>query len=121
MPTVNLNRKEVENLIGKKLSLEELKEKITSLGTDLDEINDEEIIVEVFPNRPDLLSEAGLARALSSFINYKHGLKHYNAAKSNYKVIIEDSVKDIRPYTACAVVKNLKLDDKRIKEIIQLQ
>ena len=56
MPTINLNREEVERLLGKKLTIEELKENISFLGTDLDEINDEEIIVEVFPNRPDLLS-----------------------------------------------------------------
>jgi len=121
MPTVNLNRKEVENLIGKKLSLEELKEKITSLGTDLDEITDEEIIVEIFPNRPDLLSEAGLARSLAQLIEHKLGLKRYKTEKSDYKIIIEDSVKQVRPYTVCAVVKNLNLNEARIKEIIQLQ
>ena len=27
----------------------------------------------------------------------------------------------MRPFTACAVVKNLKLNDERIKQIIQLQ
>ncbi|MEK6906929.1 MAG: phenylalanine--tRNA ligase subunit beta [Nanoarchaeota archaeon] len=121
MPTVNLNRKEVENLIKKRISLDELKENITFLGTDLNEINDNEIIVEIFPNRPDLLSEPGLARALKSFIGYETGLKKYKTLKSNYKVIIEESVKDVRPYTACAVVKNLKLNEDRIKEVIQLQ
>ncbi len=121
MPTVNLNREEFEKLLGKKLTTEELKENISFLGTDLDNINDKEIIVEIFPDRPDLLSEAGLARALASFIKYKPGLKHYKVLKSNYKVIIDNSVKDVRPYTACAVVKNLKLNEIRIKEIIQLQ
>jgi len=57
MPTVNLNRHEVEKLVGKKLELEALKDRISMLGTDLDDITDDEIIVEIFPNRPDMLSE----------------------------------------------------------------
>src|SRR3989344_662518 len=121
MPTVNLNRHEVEKLLGKKLELEALKDRISMLGTDLDDITDDEIIVEIFPNRPDMLSEEGFSRALSSFIGVKTGLKKYSAKPSDYKIIIDKSVKTVRPFTACAVVKNLKFDDKKIKSIVQLQ
>ncbi len=121
MPTVNLNKKEFEKLVGKKLPLEELKDRISMLGTDLEKIEGNEITVEVFPNRPDMLSEQGFARAFSSFIGVKKGLRKYKVKKSSYKVIVEKSVKEVRPFTACAVVKNLKLDDERIKSIIQIQ
>src|SRR3989344_3345600 len=118
MPVVNLNKKVFDKLVGKKLSVEQLKDRISYLGTDLEEINDNEIVVEVFPNRPDMLSEQGFARAFSSFIGIKKGLRNYKVKKSNYKVIVDSSVKSIRPYTACAVVKNLKFDDEKIREII---
>src|SRR3989338_2091692 len=121
MPTVNLNKKEFEELVGKKLPLEELKDRISMLGTDLESIEGNEIIVEVFPNRPDMLSEQGFARAFSSFIGVKKGLRKYKVKKSNYKVLVDRSVKMVRPFTACAVVKNLKLDDEKIKSIIQIQ
>ncbi len=121
MPTVNLNKKEFEKIVGKKLPLEELKDRISMLGTDLERIEENEIIVEVFPNRPDMLSEQGFARAFSSFIGVKKGLREYKVRKSNYKVVVEKSVKEVRPFTACAVVKNLKLDDEKIKSIIQIQ
>ena len=121
MPTVNLQTNEIKKLLSKKISLEELKEKITMLGTSLDKLDENEIIVEVPANRPDLLDESGLSRALNSFIGAKPGLKQYKINKSNYKVIIEESVKNVRPYTACAVIKNLKLNNERIKQIIQLQ
>src|SRR3989338_6638132 len=121
MPTVNLNRKEVENLVGKKLDLAKLKDRVSMLGTDLDDITDDEIIVEIFPNRPDMLSEQGFSRALSSFIGIKPGLRDYKVKKSNDKVIIENSVKEVRPFTACAIVKNLKFDEENIKSIIQIQ
>src|SRR3989344_3623237 len=121
MPTVNLNRKEVENLVGKKLDLAKLKDRVSMLGTDLDDITDDEIIVEIFPNRPDMLSEQGFSRALSSFIGIKPGLRDYKVKKSNDKVIIENSVREVRPFTACAIVKNLKFDEENIKSIIQIQ
>ncbi|HLC63317.1 MAG TPA: phenylalanine--tRNA ligase subunit beta [Candidatus Nanoarchaeia archaeon] len=121
MPTITLDRKEFERLVGKKLPDDTLKNRISMLGTDLEEVNGKEIIVEVFPNRPDMLSEQGFARAFSSFIGNKTGLKNYKVKKSNDKVIVDKSVKDVRPFTACAIVKNLKLDDKRIEQIMQLQ
>lgn len=123
MPTITLNKTVLEKLVGKKLGLEELKERMGMLGTDLEKIEGNEIVVEVFPDRPDMLSEQGFARALSSFIGVKTGLRKYKVSKGgkDYKVIIDASVKKVRPYTACAIVKNLKFDDEKIREIIQIQ
>src|SRR3989338_7641861 len=100
MPTVNLNRKEVERLVGKKIPIEELKDRISMLGTDLEKVENDIITVEIFPNRPDMLSEQGFARALSSFIGEKTGLRKYTVKKSGATVIVDDSV-TMRPYTAC--------------------
>jgi|SRR3989344_5613186 len=116
-----LNKKTVFNLIKGKINEDELEEASNMLGSPVEEINEEEIIIEVTPNRPDLLSEQGYSRALNAFLGYKKGLIKYDAYNSNEKVIIEDSVKDVRPYTVCAIVKNLKLDEEKIKEIISLQ
>ena len=69
MPTININRQVFEKLAGKKLPIEKLKDRISMLGTDLESVDEKEIIVEVFPNRPDMLSVQGFARAFSSFIN----------------------------------------------------
>ncbi len=120
MPTVTLNKTVFEKLVGKKLPLEQLKDRISMLGTDLEKIEGDEIQVEIFPNRPDLLSESGFARAFSSFIGVKTGLREYTVKKSGYKVIVDKSV-TMRPYTACAIVKNLTFTDERIREIMQAQ
>lgn len=121
MPTITLNKKEFEQLVGKELPLEELKDRISMLGTDLEDIKGNEIIVEIFPNRPDLLSEQGFARAFSSFIGVKTGLHKYTPKESNQKVIIDSSVKGIRPYTACAIVKGLQFDEENLRQVIQIQ
>ena len=121
MPTININRKVFEELVGKKLPDDELKDRISMLGTDLESIDKDEINVEVFPNRPDMLSEQGFARAFSSFISQKTGVRKFNVKKKDYKVKVDKEVGKVRPYTACAVVKNLNLDDEKIREVVQIQ
>jgi len=121
MPTITLDKKDVMNLIGKEIPEDKLKDRISMLGTDLEQVTDTEIIVEVFPNRPDLLSEEGFARALSSFIGVKTGLRKYDVKKSSFKVNVEKSVENVRPFIRCAVLKNVDLTDKAIKSLMQLQ
>lgn len=119
MPKINLDY----NIVKKetKLSDEDLKYKIAMLGTDLDKFAKDNISVEVFPNRPDMLGEYGFLRALKTFIGIESGLKKYKVKKSGEKVIIKESVSKVRPYTVCAIVKNLKLNDEKIEQLIQVQ
>ncbi len=121
MPTITLDKKDVFNLVGKQVPDDRLKDRISMLGTDLEKVDDFEITVEVFPNRPDLLSEEGFARALSSFIGVKTGLRKYDVKKSDLNVKIENSVEDVRPVIRCAVLKNVNLTDEAIKSLMQLQ
>ncbi|MBT3985157.1 phenylalanine--tRNA ligase subunit beta [archaeon] len=120
MPTVKLNKKVFEKLVGKKLPIEKLKDRISMMGTDLDSIEGDEISVEIFPNRPDMLSEQGFARAFSSFIGVKTGLKEYKVNKTNDKLIVKNLPKEW-PYAIGCVVRGLKLDDEKVREIIQIQ
>src|SRR3989344_3928604 len=120
MTILTLNRKKLEQEIGK--IDEKMQDKISMFGTPIEQVTDNEVSIEVFPNRPDLLSFQGFARALVCFLE-KPGLKTYKTEKpeKDYKVIIHKSVKEVRPHTACAIVKDLKLDDEKIKEIIDIQ
>jgi len=121
MANIKLPRKEFEKEIGK--LDEKMQEKIALFGTPLESFNDNEIEIEVFPDRPDLLSYHGFKRAFLGFLGRKKGLKEYNLNKpeKDYTVKIDSSVKNIRPYTTCAIVKGLKLNDEKIKELIEIQ
>ncbi len=121
MPTVHFSKDVFEGYVGKSLPIEELKDRISFLGTDLEGIEDDIITVEVFPNRPDMLSVQGFARAFSSFIGHSTGLKEYKATPSHEKVIIEKAVHAVRPYTSCAIVKGMAFNDEKIKEVIDIQ
>jgi len=121
MPVMTISKQEVKNTIGN-LSDKDIDHKLNLAGLGVEKITDTEIDLEITPNRPDLLSQQGLKRYLISYfkkpqqINYKT-----EKPEKNYKVIIEKSVKKVRPFTTCAIVKNLKLDNEKIKELIEIQ
>lgn len=121
MANATFPRKQFEKEIGK--LDEKMQNKIAMFGTPLEKFNDDEIEIEVFPNRPDLLSYHGFKRSFLAFLGKQTGLKEYkiNKPEKNYVVKIDSSVKDIRPYTACAIVRGLKFDDDKIKEMIDIQ
>ena len=77
------------------------------------------IISEITPNRPDWYSMEGLARSLKTY--FGKPAAEYKTKKSKYVVRVDKSVETIRPYTVCAVVKSLKFDDQRIKDMVLLQ
>jgi phenylalanyl-tRNA synthetase beta chain len=120
MTILTLNKQQLEKEIGKITS--ELENKISMFGTPIEEVTENEVSVEVFPNRPDLLSFQGFTRAINCFLK-KSGIKEYKTEKpeKNYKVTIDKSVKQVRPFISCAIIKNLKLNDEKIKEIIDIQ
>lgn len=121
MANIKISRKLFEKEIGK--LDEKMQERIAMFGTPLESFNDEEIELEIFPNRPDMLSYQGFKRSFLAFLGKKTGIKKYKISKpqKDYKVIIDSSVKNVRPYTVCAIVKGLKFDDDKIKEIIDIQ
>ncbi len=121
MANIKIPRKQFEKEIGN--LDEEMQNKIAMFGTTLESFDDKEIELEIFPDRPDMLSYQGFKRSFLGFLGKKTGLRKYkiNKPEKNYKVIIDSSVRDIRPYTACAIIKKLKLDDEKIKELIEIQ
>ena len=121
MAIININKKLFEKEIGK--LDEKMQDRIAMFGTPVEKISDDEIQIEIFPNRPDMLSYQGFKRSFLSFLGKKTGLKKYriNKPEKDYQVFIDSSVKNVRPYTVCAIVKNLRLNNERIKELIEIQ
>ena len=121
MANIVFSRKQFEEDFGK--LDESMQTKIAMLGTTLERFDNEEMEIEVFPNRPDLLSYQGFKRALLAFLGKKTGLQEYkiNNPEEDFKVKIDKSVKTVRPFTACAIVKELDFNNKKIQEIIDIQ
>lgn len=122
MATIDLYFKEIKEELKKEYSLEEFDELLFNYGLEIDSYNKEtdEMKIEVTAERTDLLSKIGLLRVLKVYTGVSK-LTNYNIKKSNYILNIDNSVKDIRPYSVCAVIKNLKLDSDKLKQIISAQ
>lgn len=121
MANVNFNKKIFEKEIGK-LTID-MQEKIALFGTPVEEVHSDTVEIEIFPNRPDLLSYYGFKRSFLSFLGKGTGLKKFkiNPAEKEYSVKIDSSVENVRPFTVCAVIKGLKFDSEKIKDIVEFQ
>ncbi|MCK4636585.1 MAG: phenylalanine--tRNA ligase subunit beta [Methanomicrobia archaeon] len=120
MPTITIDKNDLLELIGKEVDDKILVEKIPMMGTELESFG-EEITVEIFPDRPDMLSVEGFALALQGFLNIKIGLCHFESDDCGYRAFIDKKVKKVRPDAVCAVVKDVELNDAAIKSLMQVQ
>ena len=117
MASTKFPRKEFEKYI--KLT-KDIEEKISMLGTHLESATEEEIELEILPNRPDLFSLQGFMRSFLPFAG-KGRKKEYKIKSSGMKIIVDKSVSNIRPYSMAAIVKNIKFTDEKIKDVMQWQ
>ena len=118
MASIKFPRKGFEKHI--KLN-KEVEEKISLFGTHLESLTENEIELEILPNRPDLFSLQGFLRAFKAFLGKEPGLKKYKVKDSGYKLIVEKSLPKEWPYAVACIVKNIKFDDAKIKEVIDMQ
>ena len=118
MPVIRLQKSEL-----RKLGLDEkvLIENVAMLGADLKDIKDEEILVEFFPDRPDLYTVEGVVRAMKGFVGKEMGLPLYKAEKSGVHIDVSPEMKGIRPYIVGAVVKGLEIDNSMIRSMMDFQ
>ncbi|PNX48331.1 MAG: phenylalanine--tRNA ligase subunit beta [Thermoplasmata archaeon M9B1D] len=121
MPIVTFDYNDFINILGYKISKDELIEKLPMIGADLDGVEDDEISMEFFPDRPDLASVEGIVRASRAFFGFKTGLKKYEIKKSDIIINVDPSVKKVRPYVVTALVKNVTMTDELIASLMQLQ
>ncbi len=121
MPTITCSIKEILELLGKKLSLAELEQSLAMMGVPVEKIDGDEIVLEVFPNRPDFLSVEGIVRGLRSFLGISPGIYVPKVHSSGYKAIIKKETHKVRPIAVCAVVKGVKMTDELVKSLMQVQ
>lgn len=121
MTVVTFDYEDIISLIGKKISKEDLIEKLPMIGVGLERIEENKISIEVFPNRADMFSVEGIARALRAFIEIEKGIKKYDVTPSKIKIIVDESVKKIRPFIVGCVIKNISFNEESISSLMDLQ
>jgi len=121
MAHIEINKNEFEQLIGTGINDEKLQEEASYLGVHWNHVEGAKWDVEVYPNRPDLLSVEGLARAYSRYFGMEKGLEKYKVSKGGLKLEVDELVQEVRPVIGAAVVRDLELDKRTINGLIQLQ
>jgi len=123
MPVINFSYSDLCGLIGREVSKDVLRERLPMIGADMKSVQDDsdELSFEFFPDRPDLYSVEGIARALRAFLGYEPGLRSYAVGESEVEVRVDPSVKDVRPYIWSAIVEGNEIDDALIRSMMDLQ
>ncbi|MFA5381602.1 MAG: phenylalanine--tRNA ligase subunit beta [Candidatus Micrarchaeia archaeon] len=121
MAVITISFEELKKFVNitKKQAIEKLP--LLGVPTEIDKENEDKLILEITPDRPDLLSVEGIGRLLNSYFYKKN--KEYNAEKLNeeYRLSIDENVKEVRPYIAMAVIKGIKIDENVLIDLMQLQ
>ena len=121
MPTFEISKNALMKRLGKPIAAEKLADRIAMMGAVVEKQDGDRWTIEAFPNRPDLLSEEGLARALRGFIGIETGLANYDVKDGGYKATIDPSVQGIREHVVAAVVKGLSIDENVLVSLMQMQ
>ena len=138
MPKIEVNESLFFSLLGRRWGHAELEEKLTGAKAELDEwimegesagvdADQRTIKIELNDtNRPDLWSTAGLARAMriretGVRPDYPFFSREGKPAPSTRRVVVEASVKDVRPFLAGFFVSGKAITDAVLKDIIQTQ
>lgn len=118
MPTISVNQDLIAKLLdvhGLKHDIDEISDQLPLLGTDIDRCDEETLDIEIFPNRPDLLSGETLSRAIRSFIHHQNPGPQLEVSDSSITMTVDADLIDIRPIILGAVVKNVNLEKLNIE------
>ncbi len=96
-------------------------DRVPMIGADIERIEDDHVDVEFFPDRPDLYSPEGVARAMRGFLGIEEGLPAYTVRPSGITFSVDPGLAGIRPYLGSAVIRNVNLDEEAIESLMALQ
>jgi phenylalanyl-tRNA synthetase beta chain len=84
----------------------------------------EVIRMELLAVRPDIYDVGGLARALKGYLKIEKGLPKYKLNPPKISIKIDPRLKQpesFRPFIACAILRNIEMDDELLRIIMKLQ
>ena len=125
MPTIETDFLDLQSLVGRNLPrpVDELNELLAYVKGEVKQFLGDNLSIEIKDsNHPDIWSTEGIARALRGHLGIEKGLKSYSpASPSGVAVNVDKRLENIRPFIACAVVKNVQLNDTIIRGMMHLQ
>jgi phenylalanyl-tRNA synthetase beta chain len=96
-------------------------QRLPMIGSEVERIEAGHADVEFFPNRPDLFSVEGVARAMRGFLGIETGLPTYSVKSSGISFSVDPNLSAIRPFLGSAVIRGVSFDEESIISIMGLQ
>ncbi len=119
MPVITFNKKYLFSLLPKGTTEEKLNGQTYKMGFEPEQAGEKEVSLEITPNRPDLYSAVGFARA---FKNFNHKNKKLKYELGNEEPALEISVgreaANVRPFIASIAVHGIHLDEEILADLI---
>ncbi len=126
MPTIDIKKKDLDGLIGRKLSIDELEKKLMLAKAELKEYNAEtdDLKVELSDsNRPDLWSAEGIARQIRLALSGRAETYPFFTSRSRAKreIRVSRDMKKVRPFIAACTASRVPMNDNVLAQMIQSQ
>lgn len=119
MPIVKLNNAYLTRLTG--ADIDKIRASLPMMGSEVEREDEEQTDVQFFPNRPDLYSAEGTARALRGYLGIETGLPTYEVKPSGLSFSVDPNLANIRPYLGSAIIRNVHMDNAMIESLMGLQ
>jgi phenylalanyl-tRNA synthetase beta chain len=91
----------------------------------LNELGEAQVVrLDMLAVRPDIFDAGGMARYFRGYLGVQSGLIEYQASAPKITVKVDPKLSNedsYRPYIACAVIRNVRLDHELIKLLMNLQ
>jgi phenylalanyl-tRNA synthetase beta chain len=121
MPVISMDRDDLARLVGTPVTEEMLQDTLPMMGAHFEGVEDDTISFEFFPNRPDLYSVEGVARALRGILGVETSLPKFAVEPSDVILHVDPSVREVRPHVAGALVEGVEMTDDVVRSLMELQ
>lgn len=124
MPTITLNHsmmKRIQELNGAVHDGPILTDLLPDIGCPVESNNGDEIEIEVFPDRPDLLSHETMAKAIRAFIGVGSPENKVEVSKGDFCIEVDQSLGGIRPIIMGAIVRSVNTGNSPLERNLFIQ
>ncbi|MEK6960019.1 MAG: phenylalanine--tRNA ligase subunit beta [Nanoarchaeota archaeon] len=124
MPTIDVTLNDLHHLIGKPVTVDELDEWLAFAKGEVDSFNQKTCEMRISledTNQPYLWSAEGVAMLLRSVMGLETGTPKVAVSATKDEVIVDPSVKSVRPHIAVFSAKGPGVTDVFLRQLIQFQ
>lgn len=124
MPTISVEQSLLRDLVeskGRVHDIEDLAFRLPLMGTDIDRCDSEILDIEIFPDRPDLLSAETLFHSMMPFMHNSPANPRLLVNPGTVSMKVSQDLANIRPVILGAIVRGVEVDDALIKRLMEHQ